>query len=226
VLTSAPFVLVSAADAEFEVEADADFEDFEVEADGEEDDGFEVDGLVLLDVPAAGDDFGLLDFFVGLVCMAPPVCAQLVLDDDAVGVADLLAFALPVAMAVAAAVAVGVAFGESEPDALAVPVDGLTGGLLVALDDAPGLVVVAGGLVRRAGLLVFGDVRGDEVGDADAAGQDGAAAATWLDAAAVAALVVAPAAAEPTAPLAAPRPDPPLPLLLLLLCPVNTEELS
>jgi hypothetical protein len=183
---SVPTVLVSVADT-------ASPADFEVEVDAAAD--FETDGLVLPDVPAAGDDFGLLfACFVGLVCTDPPRFAQSVLDGEGAGLDEWLAFGLPVAGGVA--VAVLVAFGEPVPDALAVPVDGATGGLVMALAEAVGLVV-AGGVLVMAGLLVFGDVRGDEVGEADAGRQDGAATA-MLDAVAAptAPLLVAPADAE------------------------------
>lgn len=197
------------------VDADADFD-------------FDFDGLVLLDVPAAGDDdFGLLGCFVlaGLACPDPPRSAQSVLDGDGLGLADLEAFGLldDVDLGVVVGEEVSVAFGELESDALVVPVDGVTGGLVETLAEALGLVV-DGGLVLNAGWLVFGDVRGDEVGEDDA-GHEGAAAAAWLDsvAAPTAPLLLAPAAAE------AASPDVPWPapaLLPLPVCPVNTEELS
>ena len=136
---------------------------------------FGLDGLVLPDVPAAGDDFGLLAFCVRPADVDPP---QLVRDPEGFGLADVVAFGLAVDLSVAVSVGVAawVAFGELGLEALAVPVDGLAGGLLLAPDEALA-VVVAGGVVLWAGLLVFGDVRGDEAGDEDAGGQVGAAAA-------------------------------------------------
>jgi len=140
---------------------------------------FGLDGLVLPDVPAAGDDFGLVAlpaFCVGPGEAVPP---QLVPDAEGVGLADVVAFGLTVDFSVAVSVGetvVSVAFGEPVPEALADPVDGLAGGLLLAPAGALE-VVVAGGLVLRAGLLVFGEVRGDDAGDEDTGGQEGAAAA-------------------------------------------------
>ena len=203
-----------------DVEPDVEEDEADFEAGAEDD--FEFDGLLLVEVPAAGE-LVFVGLLVGFDWSSPPCDWHGVLAGDGVAFAVLVAFGLPLAdvEVLADAVEAGELDAGAEVVVFAVPVLGLTGGLADSLP--PDELDVAAGVDVADGLLVFGDVMTDVDGEAaDVPHED--AAAGWRPAVVVAAVLppVAPAPPEPAdrpLPWAAPAPP-------LELWPVITEELS